>query len=341
MTPKPGAVLRRSILPLLVGLMVTGCAGRVGPGTTGVVERGLGADPPVEFTYLGTGGWIIRRGADVVLAAPFFSNPSFLGVGLTAIESDTAAIDRGMAGYDVSDACVILVGHSHYDHLMDVPHIAKRYAPEARIVSTLTTRNLLGEWSGLMERTDLSEDHAADQEHMGSWMEYGHGVRILPLLSDHAPHFNGLELYAGTVARPREEAPETAADWLGGETFAFLVDFLDSSGDVAFRIYYQDAVTAPPYGFAPDSLIAEHPVDVAIFVPATFDQVEWHPEAFVENLQPERVLLGHWEDFFIPMELNTRSVLAADIEHFESRLRRVFDGEFWRPEIGTVFRFGR
>ncbi len=321
--------------------MAWGCAGRVGPGTTGVVERGLGGDPPLEFTYLGTGGWIIRRGADVVLAAPFFSNPSFAGVGLTAIEADTAAIDRGMAGYDVSDAGVILVGHSHYDHLMDVPYVAKRYAPTARILGTLTTRNLLGDWSGLMERVDLSEENAADHEQMGSWMEYGSGVRVLPLLSDHAPHFDGLELYEGTLGRPRAEPPETAADWLGGETFAFLVDFLDSSGEIAFRVYYQDAVTAPPYGFAPDSLIAEHPVDVAIFVPATFDQVEWHPEAFVENLQPERVLLGHWEDFFIPIEINTRSVLTADIEHFESRLRRVLDGEFWRPEIGTVFRFGR
>jgi L-ascorbate metabolism protein UlaG (beta-lactamase superfamily) len=325
---------------LVVMFVAAGCVPQVGPGATGVVERGIGSDAPIEFTYLGTGGWIMRRGGDVVLGAPLFSNPSFLGVGLTAIEADTAAIDRAMAPHDVADAGVILVGHSHYDHLMDVPRVAERYAPSARIVGTRTAKNLLGHWSGLMDRVDLSEDHVADQESVGSWIEYGPGVRVLPLRSDHAPHFDGLELYAGTAERPLDEPPRTAAEWLGGETFAFLVDFLDPSGAVAFRVYYQDAVTAPPYGFAPDALIAEHAVDVAILVPATFDQVEWHPEAFVENLKPERILLGHWENFFIPIEDKTRSIMMADIEHFEARLRRVFDGEFWRPEIGTVFRFG-
>ena len=94
-----------------------------------------------------------------------------------------------------------------------------------------------------------------------------------------------------------------------------------------------------PVGFAPDALIGERPVDVAILVPATFDQVDWHPEAFVENLQPRWVLLGHWEDFFVPMDEPTKSIFLTDVRHFERRLERVFDGEWWRPEKGTEFRF--
>jgi hypothetical protein len=128
---------------------------------------------------------------------------------------------------------------------------------------------------------------------------------------------------------------------LDGETFAFLIDFLDDAGEVAFRVYYQDAVVAPPLGFAPDELIAERPVDVAIFVPATFDQVDWHPEAFVENLRPKRVLLGHWEDFFVPVDDPTKAIMLSDIGHFQDRLERVFDGEWWRPELWTEFRFPR
>jgi len=147
--------------------------------------------------------------------------------------------------------------------------------------------------------------------------------------------------YPGTVDRSRRTPPRTASDWLEGTTFAFLIDFLDDAGAVAFRVYYQDAVAAPPRGFAPDALIAERPVDVAIFVPATFDQVDWHPEAFIENLRPERVLLGHWEDFFVPVSVPTKAIMLTDMKHFEDRLKRVFDGEWWRPEIGTEFRFGR
>ena len=70
-------------------------------------------------------------------------------------------------------------------------------------------------------------------------------------------------------------------------------------------------------------------------VPATFDQVDWHPEALLENLQPERVLLGHWEDFFLPADEPARGLRMADLPHFERRLERVFHGEWWRPERWT------
>ncbi|HSM60684.1 MAG TPA: hypothetical protein VK849_07790, partial [Longimicrobiales bacterium] len=102
---------------------------------------------------------------------------------------------------------------------------------------------------------------------------------------------------------------------------------------------YQDAVAAPPRGFAPEALMAERPVDVAILVPATFDQVDWHPEAFVANLRPRWVLLGHWENFFEPPAAPTRSIMLTDLGHFQDRLHRVFDGKSWLPDIGTEFVF--
>jgi hypothetical protein len=282
----------------------------------------------------------MEHGDDMILTAPLFSNPAFVRTGLAGIAADTMEIDRQMARYDVRRATAILSGHAHYDHLMDVPRVASRFATDARIVGSRTVANTLGSWSGVGDRVDVVNDSAGDQETVGAWLRYG-GARVMPLRSKHAPHFDGYTLYQGTVERPLERAPRNATEWLDGQTFAFLIDFLDSDGSIAFRIYYQDAVVAAPFGFAPDQLIAEHPVDVAIFVPATFDQVDWHPEAFVENLRPKRVLLGHWEDFFVPIDHETRAIMLSDIGHFQDRLERVFDGPWWRPEIGTVFRFPR
>lgn len=325
---------------LLLVSVVTAC-GRLGPGVKGLVDLAPPGSDSLRLVYLGTGGWIMEHDDDQILTAPLFSNPSFLRTGLSTITADTAEIDRQMAPYDVSDALVILSGHAHYDHLMDVPRVALRHAPDARVLGSRTVANTLGEWAGVDHRMDVVRDEdVADKETPGRWWEYG-DVRILPLRSHHAPHFDGYTLYQGTRDRPLEEEPKLATEWLDGHTLAFLIDFLDDDGSVAFRIYYQDAVVAPPLGFAPDSLTAERPVDVAIFVPATFDQVDWHPEAFVENLEPRWVLLGHWEDFFVPVDDRTRSIMLSDIGHFEDRLARVFDGEFWRPEIGTEFRFGR
>ena len=67
--------------------------------------------------------------------------------------------------------------------------------------------------------------------------------------------------------------------------------------------------------------------------------MDWHPEAFIENLRPARVLLGHWENFFVPVDEETRSVMGTDMDHFERRLARGFDGEWWRPELWTEFLF--
>ncbi len=318
-----------------------GCWAPVGPGVSGLVERGPTDGASLELTYLGTGGWVIRYGADVVLGAPFFSNPSLVRTGLGVIEPDTLEIDRQMERLDVADARVILVGHGHYDHLMDVPHVARRHAPRARILASHSTRNLLGLWSGLQGRVDVVESFAADVESTGTWIPHGPSLRVLALRSEHAPHFDGLELYDGSARRPRDRSPRTAAEWLGGKTFAFLVDFLEPSGAIAWRVYLQDAVSEPPHGLAPGAVIDERPVDVAILVPATFDQVEWSPEAFVENLRPAWILLGHWENFFVPLDAETRSLTLTDQGHYERRLEKVFDGEYWRPEIGTRFRFRR
>ena len=328
---------------MVVGIMAlstAACFHTVGPGTTSNVDlTGPGESDFVRFVYLGSGGWIIERGADQVLTAPLFSNPSLLRTGLMPVRSDTALVDRYMSRYDVQGAEAILVGHAHYDHLMDVPRVALAHAPLARVVGTTTVKNTLGTWSGIADRVDVVNHIAGDQDTTGEWLHYGEGVRIMGLRSKHAAHFDGYTLYAGTRDRPLTSEPRWATEWLEGRSHAYLIDFLTADGAVAFRVYYQDAVSPPPAGFAPEALIEDHPVDVAIFVPATFDQVDWHPEAFVENLRPERVLLGHWEDFFVPIEEPTRSLLLTDIAHFEGRLARVHDGGWWRPDLWTEFRF--
>lgn len=325
---------------LLLGLLApAGCWRAVTPEVSGIVDVAPAGADAVRLTYLGVGGWVFQRGADVVVAAPLFSNPSFVRTGLAGIRSDSAAVDAGMAPYDVSGAAAILVGHAHYDHLMDVPGVARRHAPRAAILGSRVVRNTLGTWSGVAERVVEVDSLAADVDHPGGWIALTPTLRVLPLRSHHAAHFDGYTLYKGSTDRPLDEEPGTAREWLDGPTYAFLVDFLDSDGGVAFRIYYQDAVAAPPRGFAPAALMAERPVDVAIFVPATFDQVDWHPEAFVQNLAPRWVLLGHWENFFVPPSAPTRSIFLTDLDHFRHRLHRVFDGRSWLPERGTEFRF--
>ena len=116
-------------LSLTWSLAASAC-GRTATGSvSGVVDLAPTGAGAVRLVYLGVGGWIFQRGDQQVVAAPLFTHPSLVRTGLMGIRSDTALVNRHMVPYDVSGAAAILVGHAHYDHLMDVPQVARRHAP--------------------------------------------------------------------------------------------------------------------------------------------------------------------------------------------------------------------
>jgi len=86
-----------------------------GPGTAGV-----------NFKWFGTNGWEIAFGSKTILIDPWFNRfeSGFLQNTLkmdTVMPTDTTLIDQ-----HVKQADQILIGHGHWDHMADVPYIAKK-----------------------------------------------------------------------------------------------------------------------------------------------------------------------------------------------------------------------
>jgi hypothetical protein len=303
--------------------------------------------PPVEVTYLGIMGWVVRKGGSALLTAPMFSNPSLLRTGFDAIAPDTARIDRALDSLriELGDVSVILSGHGHYDHLMDVPYVMQRRAPRARLVLNRTSAHQIAPW-GLSDPHEVVDDSASDAESVGRWIRVG-DIRVMALRSQHGPQFAGYLLYAGERTRDLEERPRTANDWLEGRSHAYLVDFLERER-VVFRLYYQDAVAEGPMGLVPEALFDSgspdgRRVDLALLVPTTFAEVKWHPEATLDNVRPGHVLLGHWEDLFRSPFEEPKPLGLTDYGRFVARLRRaldrtVDDPDRWHvPVAGTRF----
>jgi hypothetical protein len=248
-------------------------------------------------------------------------------------------------GVDLSDVSVILSGHGHYDHLMDVPRVMERHAPRARLLANATSKRQLAPW-GLDARITVVDDSVGDQRAAGRWIRIG-DVRVMAFRSYHAPHFDGNLLFHGHHERDLDEPPPTALEWLDGNTVSYLVDFLEN-GQPVFRMFYQDAVAAAPYGLVTPSLLSggpgARPVDVAVLVPSTFAEVPWHPEATVDGLRPRHVFLGHWEDLFAsPFEEPRPLGFMNDFGHFGARLQRALEavgaprGAWHMPVAGARF----
>ncbi|HEX2188669.1 MAG TPA: MBL fold metallo-hydrolase, partial [Longimicrobiaceae bacterium] len=279
-----------------------------------------------EVTYLGVGGWMIRVGSDAVLTAPFFSTPRLSSVGLgRSIRPDTARIDERMGALlpDREGVRAVLVGHSHYDHLMDVPYVARRYLPGVPVYGNAAMLQLLAGDPVRPRLVSLEED-AGTHEAPGRWT-YPHPdstVRFMAIRSGHAPHALGVKVFRRGQREERGELPSNAWEWSEGEVLAYVVDFLEpGTGRVRFRVHFQDAASDAPLGFPPPWTGQDAaPFDLAIVCAGSFREAGDYPGGIVGALRPRQVLVGHWEDFFRPQTAALRLIPRTDTTEL---LRRV------------------
>lgn len=266
------------------------------------------------------------------------------------IKSDPSQIDRFLAPLKdtMKNVDTILVAHSHYDHLMDMPYIAKIWATNATIYGSETMTHILA--SALPSERLKSLNHAAGSfARPGKWFYVDGGrIRFMALGSEHAPHFLGIKFFKGEYSADLKELPQKASEWLEGKTFTFLIDFMGEGPkkEAEFRIFYQDAASNPPSGFPPPFARTgdQKRIDLAILCVAGFEQVRNYPESIIQRLSPRFVVLVHWEDFFRPLPSDPKdiqTVAGLDIEEFVGRLRRVMpsDAKFEMPFPGAWLQF--
>ncbi len=347
MFPGEYAVVRLGVLALAVA--GGGCAGsikklRVYPGVAEIPPDAPGYADTLQIKYLGVGGFLMRRGPDVILTAPFYSNPGFVRVGLRfPIWSRTNRIDKLLP--DVRTVPAILAGHSHYDHLLDLPFIANVRAPRASLYGNRTMVNIL---SSVVSPERL---HALDFEagelrrggRTGAWQRVGDYIRFMAFRSEHAPHYRGIKLFKGEVAAPLKRLPRTAYGWKEGQTLAFVIDFLKDDGSIHYRVFYHDAaVNCPRYGGWPDFPAGEQrSPDVDILCMASYQFVANYPDYIVTNHLPANIIVGHWEDFSRSPARGPKVVPLTDGPRFMKRLEACNfpTNRTFLPQPGAWMRF--
>ena len=232
----------------------------------------------VTFRWLGNNAWEVRFASTTLLIDPWltrFRTGTYTPAGIdpgTPLSVDPAAIDA-----HIERADLILVGHGHYDHITDVPYIARRTG--AKVLGAESHLNTL--------RAMDAPDGQLVAVRAGSKLEYG-GYTV--------DVFHGLHSMSGTppaVPFPgtRDSVPprpKTVADLVEGGTLAYQVTiggrltFLSlSSGN------FDEGALA---GLRPDLAIvpAGGAPGYAARLLRTIDHPRW-------------VLPTHWDDFDRPL----------------------------------------
>lgn len=265
------------------------------------------AGPPaatdVTLTYWGTAGWEITDGQVVILVDPYLSRlriertppvpdargdlrPIF-GVN-DPLRSDTAAIDAHLGRADF-----ILVHHSHYDHLLDVPYIARKTG--ATVLGTESTINLLRA-SGVPESQLLTVRGGADYEFSSSVTKplcpacsptRRFSIRVIPSIHSalRQKHY-----YDSRTIPPDVHVPLLHRDYAEGGSLGYLIRL---NGREILTFGGMNYIEREIEGLRPDVVIAGAAV--------SRHQIYDYAGRLMRALgNPPLVLPTHWDNFEVP-----------------------------------------
>jgi L-ascorbate metabolism protein UlaG (beta-lactamase superfamily) len=275
-----------------------------------------------SFAWLGTSGWKIRTPATTVLLDPYVTRfDTGLAAGkfaaTTRLRVDAAALDSALGKAGSADGAVdsILVTHTHWDHFADVPHLARTRG--AMVFTTLTGYHLalaMGVPLG-----QLAVVRGGEEMHLGDLV-----VRVVPSL--HSRTATGALLFPG-VHTQKPARPRTIADLPEGDTLSYLLR--SPQGRSVLLLGGSDYDDQALRGLRVDT--------VALPVPST-DVTAGYAERLLTVLDPEQVVLVHWDDFETPLANPPRNSdttrtrmrdLTEQIRRISPRTRVVV------PEYGT------
>ena len=285
-------------------------------------------DNEVGIRYFGAGGLYIEWRGAALLMAPYFTNPGVFRVLRRPLESDSHDIEYGLSGMDLSRIRAVAAGHSHYDHIGDLPILATKL-PGVPIYVNQTGANALAS-------APIPSHRIHPLENQTAWVRLRDSenkelpIRFRKVETQHAPHFWGIHLGKDEIRMPWTDPwrEHHFLDLKEGQPYSFVIDLLSNAGTPLFRIYYQDS--ANPEGEGVPKLVQEdvEPYNLAVLVMASFRFVRNHPGFIIGNLRPRHVLVVHYEDFFQDRSDPVRFVfplINSEANRFMARTRDALD----------------
>ena len=232
----------------------------------------------VNFTWFGTNGWEITIGNKTILMDPWFGrfDTGFFAGKFdpkTPIKTDEALVDQ-----HIKKADQILIGHGHWDHMADLPYIAKKTG--AMVIGSETHGNVLRA-AGVAEKQIV---HVKG----GEYMQFdGYTIEVFPGLHSMGPtkkHAVPGHLYAVPAA------PTTVGELPEGDSLIYLITVGGK-----FSIFLMSTAN-----FIERAIAGLKP-DVALVATIFANQIhDFTPRLLKAINYPKVILPTHWDNFEKP-----------------------------------------
>ena len=227
-------------------------------------------EEPASLTYLGVAGWQLSSGSATLLVDPYFTR-----VARADDERPLAPDETQISRYAPAHADAILVGHSHYDHLLDVPSLARRTG--AVVVGTESTSHVARASGPSSARIVVA--HPGEELRIGPFH-----VQVVGALHSLTGQLDG-------VIPNDVSLPMLARDYREGGTLQYLVHF--GQHTVLF-IGTANFVEANLTGLRPE---------VAVVAIGLREKIPDYTCRIMHALgNPRRVFPNHFDDLRAPLE---------------------------------------
>lgn len=262
----------------------------------------------LELTWIGAAGYRLAYQGTVIWIDPYVTRLSKASLAFRrTVPSSQAAVDRWI---DRADA--VLVGHTHFDHALDVPAIARRWG--CQVYGSSSLRTLMG-LHGLADATIVVEPKRA--------YEVG-PFRFHFVPSVHSKLQLGLGIpYSGelTCDHVDELVPQA---YKCGQVWGIAIEV------AGMRFYHQGSAD-----LLEDEVI-DRGVDMFLCGISGRRFTPRYVERVLHALDPKLIVASHYDDFFRPLDVppefsfNVNLTGFADEAHAAAR-----DVPVYTLEIGT------
>ena len=256
-------------------------------------ENGAALPPTERVTlkWLGTAGWEIQIAHTKILVDPFLTRQQ-------AVASEEWKTDEEAVLKVISGADFIFAGHSHADHVGDIPFIAKRFG--AKVIGSRTTVNLA--LSAGVDKAQLTTIIGGEKLDFKDF-----SVQVIK--SQH-----GILTRDGQKRQPRSaeitrplSGPILGKHFVEGGSYLYYFTF------GKFRLLHQSTgnfIEANLHGLEPDVAILAHN-----------SNYDWS-EA-LKILRPKTVIVHHYDDWRVPLSSGMTAAVRRRAQRLERDLNSV------------------
>jgi L-ascorbate metabolism protein UlaG (beta-lactamase superfamily) len=257
----------------------------------------------VTLRYLGTAGWEISDGATVILIDPYLSRifgpqppgrpPYVRASGDTRPPygwHDLAVPDVAVIDAHIPRADFVLVTHTHYDHVLDVPHIALKL--RATVIGTESTENVMRAYN--VPEEQLITVHGGEDYEFGAF-----SLKVIPSL--HSP-LDQKHYYSSAKTPAGLKAPLTLEQMHAeGGTLAYLIRF---RGHQILAFGGMNYIEREVEGLEPDVVL--------VGAAGSRKEIYDYSGRLMRDLRfPPVVLPTHWDNFTAPYAASQQPALDA------------------------------